>query len=254
MPHPSPEPDGLSALSERLEPSVPEVRTEGFDGGRRHRGPGPRRRGGRARAHQRPPDARQQRRPSGRPGRRGSAIVRWLEPASIAACVSRVSSRRSPGTIRPASSGSRRIRRSPPGCRVRGRLGRERVIELRLGTARPFSSTRAAPDRAHPHPWQRPRRHAARVGHRPRSGARRARRGAGLPHRDHGPRRGHGRRHARQAVEPFFTTRAPGHGLGLGLTIARMVAESHGGYLEVESRLGLGTTVSLRCRSPTAMR
>jgi CheY-like chemotaxis protein len=50
---------------------------------------------------------------------------------------------------------------------------------------------------------------------------------------------------ARQAVEPFFTTRAPGHGLGLGLTIARMVAESHGGYLEVESRLGLGTTVSL---------
>jgi CheY-like chemotaxis protein len=49
----------------------------------------------------------------------------------------------------------------------------------------------------------------------------------------------------RQAVEPFFTTRAPGHGLGLGLTIARMVAESHGGYLEVESRLGLGTTVSL---------
>jgi CheY-like chemotaxis protein len=50
---------------------------------------------------------------------------------------------------------------------------------------------------------------------------------------------------ARQAVEPFFTTRAPGHGLGLGLTIARMVAESHGGYLEVESRLGLGTTVSM---------
>ncbi len=50
---------------------------------------------------------------------------------------------------------------------------------------------------------------------------------------------------ARQSVEPFFTTRAPGHGLGLGLTIARMAAESHGGYLEVESRLGLGTTVSM---------
>ena len=50
---------------------------------------------------------------------------------------------------------------------------------------------------------------------------------------------------ARQAVEPFFTTRAPGHGLGLGLTIARMVAESHGGYLELDSRVGLGTTVSL---------
>jgi CheY-like chemotaxis protein len=50
---------------------------------------------------------------------------------------------------------------------------------------------------------------------------------------------------ARQAMEPFFTTRAPGHGLGLGLTIARMVAESHGGYLELDSRVGLGTTVSL---------
>jgi CheY-like chemotaxis protein len=50
---------------------------------------------------------------------------------------------------------------------------------------------------------------------------------------------------ARQAVEPFFTTRAPGHGLGLGLTIARMVAESHGGYLEVDSRVGTGTTVSI---------
>ena len=50
---------------------------------------------------------------------------------------------------------------------------------------------------------------------------------------------------AHQAVEPFFTTRAPGHGLGLGLTIARMVAESHGGYLEVDSRVGTGTTVSI---------
>jgi CheY-like chemotaxis protein len=49
----------------------------------------------------------------------------------------------------------------------------------------------------------------------------------------------------RQAVEPFFTTRSPGHGLGLGLTIARMVAESHGGYLELDSRVGTGTTVSI---------
>ncbi len=49
----------------------------------------------------------------------------------------------------------------------------------------------------------------------------------------------------RRAVEPFFTTRPPGHGLGLGLTIARMVAESHGGYLELDSRVGTGTTVSL---------
>ena len=48
----------------------------------------------------------------------------------------------------------------------------------------------------------------------------------------------------RQAVEPFSPGR-PGHGLGLGLTIARMVAESHGGFLEVDSRVGTGTTVSI---------
>lgn len=49
---------------------------------------------------------------------------------------------------------------------------------------------------------------------------------------------------ARQAVAPFFTTRAPGKGMGLGLTIARMVAEAHGGALEVDTAYGRGTTVS----------
>ena len=32
MPQPSPEPNGLFTLPERQEPSIPEVRTEGFDG------------------------------------------------------------------------------------------------------------------------------------------------------------------------------------------------------------------------------
>jgi CheY-like chemotaxis protein len=50
---------------------------------------------------------------------------------------------------------------------------------------------------------------------------------------------------ARQAVAPFFTTRQPGKGMGLGLTIARMVAEGHGGALDIESAFGRGTTVSL---------
>ncbi len=48
---------------------------------------------------------------------------------------------------------------------------------------------------------------------------------------------------ARQAVAPFFTTRQPGKGMGLGLTIARMVAESHGGLLDIDSAFGRGTTV-----------
>ena len=50
---------------------------------------------------------------------------------------------------------------------------------------------------------------------------------------------------ARQAVAPFFTTRQPGKGMGLGLTIARMVAEAHGGTLEIDSAFGRGTTVSI---------
>lgn len=49
---------------------------------------------------------------------------------------------------------------------------------------------------------------------------------------------------ARQAVAPFFTTRAAGKGMGLGLTIARMVAEAHGGTLEIDTAYGRGTTVS----------
>jgi CheY-like chemotaxis protein len=49
---------------------------------------------------------------------------------------------------------------------------------------------------------------------------------------------------ARQAVAPFFTTRQAGKGMGLGLTIARMVAEGHGGVLEIDSAFGRGTTVS----------
>jgi CheY-like chemotaxis protein len=50
---------------------------------------------------------------------------------------------------------------------------------------------------------------------------------------------------ARQAVAPFFTTRQPGKGMGLGLTIARMVAESHGGALDIDSAFGRGTTVAI---------
>ena len=44
-----------------------------------------------------------------------------------------------------------------------------------------------------------------------------------------------------QIFEPFFSTR--GHGRGLGLSVVRDVARSHGGAIEVDSEVGRGTRV-----------
>ncbi|WP_237217045.1 response regulator, partial [Falsiroseomonas oryziterrae] len=48
-----------------------------------------------------------------------------------------------------------------------------------------------------------------------------------------------------RATEPFFTTKPPGKGTGLGLAMARGFAEQSGGALAIESAPGLGTTVTL---------
>ena len=45
--------------------------------------------------------------------------------------------------------------------------------------------------------------------------------------------------------EPFFTTRPPGEGTGLGLPITLSILEDHGGFLTVESTLGQGSTFTL---------
>jgi two-component system, sensor histidine kinase RegB len=46
--------------------------------------------------------------------------------------------------------------------------------------------------------------------------------------------------------EPFFTTKEPGRGLGLGLFLVRAFVESRGGELLIESKLGIGTSARMR--------
>ncbi|HJZ58074.1 MAG TPA: ATP-binding protein [Gemmataceae bacterium] len=48
-----------------------------------------------------------------------------------------------------------------------------------------------------------------------------------------------------RVCEPFFTTKDEGKGTGLGLAICRRIIQQHHGILEVESRLGEGTTVRI---------
>ncbi|MGH7041101.1 MAG: ATP-binding protein [Acetobacteraceae bacterium] len=48
-----------------------------------------------------------------------------------------------------------------------------------------------------------------------------------------------------RATEPFFTTRPPGKASGLGLSMAVGFARQSGGSLEIESELGIGSTIRL---------
>ncbi|WP_430459716.1 sensor histidine kinase [Thalassolituus sp. LLYu03] len=63
---------------------------------------------------------------------------------------------------------------------------------------------------------------------------------------------GHGieEEHMKYLFTPFFTTKPVGQGTGLGLSISHNAVEEHGGDILVQSKVGVGTTFTVRLPVP----
>jgi len=48
-----------------------------------------------------------------------------------------------------------------------------------------------------------------------------------------------------RVFEPFYTTKGDGQGTGLGLSIVRSILEQHRAALQIESSVGIGTTITV---------
>ncbi len=61
-----------------------------------------------------------------------------------------------------------------------------------------------------------------------------------------------------RAFDPFFTTKPPGQGTGLGLSTAEVLVRNHGGFIDVDTVPGHGTTFKVHlpasCSSPSTPR
>jgi signal transduction histidine kinase len=51
--------------------------------------------------------------------------------------------------------------------------------------------------------------------------------------------------HLNKVMDPFFTTKPVGQGTGLGLSIVRKIVDEHGGKISVDSKVGVGTTITI---------
>jgi signal transduction histidine kinase len=55
-------------------------------------------------------------------------------------------------------------------------------------------------------------------------------------------------------LDPFFTTKSPGRGTGLGLFVVHQIVQKHDGIMHIESKKGAGTTIRILFLTDTSLK